>query len=166
MAMRKLWRKRWFRAATYSVAVLMVLALAACWFFRIWSLHDMECYRRFIYDGYHPIWRDLAFRRIGEGDTVEEIRQIAKPTEEGDVRNYTAFYYYLPGGMKCPRRIVHLLATDGRVFYAEAGSCFWGLRFFGDLDSARTFWRIDHEQRKQRAEHEHTDRKGKEFHDH
>ena len=164
--MRKLWRKRWFRVAAYCLGGFLVLMGATCWFFRISSLDDIEWYQRFMSDGYHPIWRDLALRRIGEGDSVEELRKIAQPTKEWSVDGYTSFYYFLPGGMKCPRRIVHLLAKDGRLFYAEAGSCFWGFKFFGDMERVLESSRLIAEQAKKRADHNRPNEQSGDVHDH
>jgi len=143
---RKLWRKRWFRIATYCLGTIAVLMVGTCWFFRIRKPADLVAYYAMHREDFHPVWRDFAFRRIGFGDTVESLRNEQPPVSGESFGGYTCLDYVdcPPGAL--PFTHLYILARGGRLVYAVAGSCTWQYRFFGDEEhydaysTARSNW--------------------------
>ena len=133
--MKWLWSKRWVRLSSAVTAFLLLIALAACWRWRIWSLKD---YREYQEVCSYPIGRDLWFGRIGPGRSVKEIMDVAPPHRTQQLDRFTCLVYYPgrpPGPGELPFSGLEVVAKDGRLVRASAGSCTWARLFF-DLGAA------------------------------
>lgn len=75
-------RRKLKSAAVIATGLLTILALAVvflCARLGIRSGMDVSGYRAMIREHYHPVWQDLAWRRIRKGDSVESLLQRHLP---------------------------------------------------------------------------------------
>jgi len=96
-------------------------------FLGVGSPADIVAFHRMSKGGFHPIWKDLALRRIKKGDTVESVVKIHPPLIREDYPPYTRLYYGRSGTFD---RLA-VFAKEGRLFFAIAGSHGQEHRFFG-----------------------------------
>ncbi len=85
---------------------------------------DLAAYAGMIHDRFHPVWRDLAFRRIGKGDRLEDLVARHTPLRRDDFAPFVLLHYQEPFGS------LTVVARDGRLVEAVAGSCTWQHVFF------------------------------------
>jgi hypothetical protein len=136
MKPRLLTTKRMVRGLLAAAAVLLLSAVGICAFFRITGPRSALAYVAMSAEC-HPIWRDLAWRRVNEGDSLAAFLQRYPPsvsTEFGRFGLYDYFSNYVPDEPVLHMTGVTISATDGRLTEARAWSCTWDLRFFGDDD--------------------------------
>jgi hypothetical protein len=147
--------KRWVKLSAGFVLLLLVALTSCAWYFRIWSWHDLQVYRMMSQEC-HPVWRELHWGRIHQGQDVEDVIATTNPVR---VERYGEFvrlnyqdYLYFTG--------VTITAKNGRLACATAWSCTWDRLFFNELtqedwqaysDAYEAHWRPI---RKQRAEAE------------
>ena len=125
--------RRWFRWAVYlSVPVVPIVILGIyCgphWYRDAWIRNEMskEC---------HPVWRDLENGRVGAGQSVDEVIQKTSPTRILRYGAYTQLTYHQPpvNPDLLYMTSVTILAKDGRLVHAGAGSCTWHRIFFDKM---------------------------------
>jgi hypothetical protein len=116
---------RWIRWSAILLLLLLTTVLGLAWYTRTWTSADLlslEGMRREC----HPVWSDLFWRRIGPGQDVEEVIAATKPLE---IRRYGDFVLLeYQRGLCCTG--VYILARQGKLINAEAGSCCWRRTFF------------------------------------
>jgi hypothetical protein len=127
----------------YLLSILSVISVVTgvvclvCWQNNIWSWQDWEIYEGMRHEC-HPVWRDLNAGRIKAGDKVENVIWRTIPPHVERFEDVTMLRYP-PAGFT----IVSIMAKDGRVISAGAGSCTWSKTFFDEWDQSEldAFWR-------------------------
>jgi hypothetical protein len=109
-----------------AVVVLAVIAISACAFFKIRGTQDVYAYDAMMRGNFHPIWKDLAWRRIGKGDAMGSVVRKHKPLYREKYGRYTYLGYQPRGSFDT----LGLIAKDGQLIHARAGSCCWQHIFF------------------------------------
>ena len=129
---------RWFRISAIAAAVVALFVAGEAWYFRIYSYRDVKAYH-YMHRECHPVWKDLALRRIKPGDDVEELIANTSPARIHRHGEYTTIYYQ--GGLSFTEVVV--VARDGRLVWAEAVSCTWDHTFFDEMNSEgrKDYWR-------------------------
>ena len=61
---------------------------------------------RFMAGGYHPVWREFAFRRIGAGDSVADFLRRFPASDRKEFGRYGVYHYY-PGNAHVHLSYVH-----------------------------------------------------------
>jgi len=123
-------RRKLARLLIGAAGFLIVPLLAGvflCWFLGIWSREDLVAYHWMRADHYHPVWKDLALRRIRKGDDLEETIRKHPPIRREDFGPYTALLYHR--GL-LSFNTLQIIATDGVLIQASAASCCWRHTFF------------------------------------
>jgi hypothetical protein len=115
-----------------GLALVLAAALVACaGYFRVWNWHDLHVYREMSKEC-HPVWRDLHWGRIRAGQNVDDVIAATEPLQ---VTRYGEFveleYQQAPGGFAFTG--VRIIAKNGRLAGASAGSCCWDRTFFDEL---------------------------------
>ena len=112
-----MWKRIWahgaVRKATYTIGVCVVAFVSLCWFFRIKSERDIMAYIGMAGEC-HPVWRDLAFGRVYEGQPVEETITITNPMFIIRHGRYVRLSYQEPFSFTG----IEIVARDGRVISA------------------------------------------------
>lgn len=84
----------------------------------------------------HPVWQKLALRQINAGDSAADFVANNSPTSRTEFGRY-GVYGFVEGGEN-PRYFslsgVEVIARDGVLVRAYAGSCTWKFTFFDDRD--------------------------------
>jgi hypothetical protein len=106
------------------LVVFLLVVVSSCWFFGIHSTRDLRAYAAMADGDFHPVWKDLAWRRICKGDSVESLVQRHPPLRREDFGSYTQLYYARPFNS------LVIVAKKGRLIHARAGSCTWEHIFF------------------------------------
>jgi len=126
------------RAAIAFNGLLILLTFAVillCGRLGIHSREDVMAYRAMVQGQYHPVWRDLAWRRIRKGDPIEDVLKRHPPLRRDDFPPYTALRYNEIGSSN---RLV-IGARDGRLISAGAGSSTWTRFFFHSPEEEQAF---------------------------
>ena len=124
-------RSRRLNLLTVVAFALLICAIGVCAFFDINTFQDVRGYiemRR----GFHPVWIDLALRRVDTGhETADFLREHPPPLviEYGPFTDYE--YEIAPRGC-LSFNTLRVTAIDGRLISARAGSCTWRHTFFAD----------------------------------
>ncbi len=84
---------------------------------------------------YPPVWKDLAWGRIRKGDEVNRLVQKHPPLSREDFGPYTHLSYLAPGSPNT----LEIIAKDGRLIGALAGSRGWQHVFFGTPEEEKAF---------------------------
>src|SRR5262249_52403087 len=124
--MRKFCSKRWL---CILFGLIASLAGFACWQWRIWSPQDFREYQE---GCEYPIGRELWFGHIAPGQSMDKIREIAPPHRTHQFGPFTESTYY-PGGPQprgLPFSSLCVIAKEGKLVHAAAGSCTWHRVFF------------------------------------
>src|SRR5688572_25634827 len=111
----------------------LVLVLGACVFFRIQSPKDVFAYVEM--SGFGPVWRELAFRRVGPGDLASELVQRHPPKRTQEFGRYAVYEYDDAGPGDLPMGGITVTARDGKLLSAYAASCTWKRTFFETPDA-------------------------------
>ena len=119
-------RKRIALLISGGLAVCVLLLVFACHFVGIHSTRDIVAYRAMWRDRYHPIWKDLALRRIKRGDDVESLLKKHTPPGRADAGPYTKLVYVWGGAY---RRLT-VMSKNGKLIAAVAGAATWRHVFF------------------------------------
>ncbi|MEN6429111.1 MAG: hypothetical protein ABFE13_27495 [Phycisphaerales bacterium] len=123
-------RRKLAKLAMGAAGFLIVLLLAGvllCRFLGIRSREDLVAYHWMRADHYHPVWKDLALRRIRKGDDLEEMIRKHPPIRREDFGPYTALLYHKE---RVAYNTLQIIATDGVLIDARAASCCWEHIFF------------------------------------
>lgn len=127
-------RRELTRAAIVAAGLLTVLTLAVvvlAGLLGIRSKMDLLAYYAMVREHYHPLWKDLAWRRIRKGDSIESLLKRHVPSGREDYGPYTVLLY------QNGRLVVR--AKNGRLIGAEA----WGVP-----DSKHIFFTTPSEERR------------------
>ena len=128
----KLIRMESRKAAAIGVGLLIGLPFAAvltCSCLGIRSEMDVIGYCTMVRKDYHPIWKDLAWRQIKKGDSLESLLQRHSLFEHKDYGAYTVLRY------NDGELIVW--AKEGRLIEAKAGGDGWEHTFFATPSEER-----------------------------
>jgi hypothetical protein len=117
-------RKKVIMAFITGLGGLLVLGFVLCIFFRIRSYEDMLAYSYM--KNMHPIWKDLACRRFGKGDDINEVIAVYPPLWEMKYAPYHRINYEHPASMEG----LTLTAKNGKLISAAAGGDCWKFNFF------------------------------------
>ena len=126
---KRWWTGRWFRRGVFSSATCLVALLALCAFFRAWSPADLEAYQGMAAEC-HPVWRAFAFRQFSRGDSTAALFAKFPPTRREEFGRYGIYHYHPAESFTG----VTVIARDGRLLAAGAGSCTWSFAFFETAD--------------------------------
>lgn len=134
------------RVLLFELDVAVVAALGAalvCW--QLGLLQDKpqdleKIIERCMSEECHPVWRDLQAGRIVAGDAVEEVIHRTQPPRIEKFENVTILLYRGPG---LSFTGVTIIARDGRLVTAAAGSCTWDKTFFDTWPQGESaaFWK-------------------------
>jgi hypothetical protein len=117
------------------LVILGLVVVSACYFFGIHSRKDIRAYRAMAGEHFHPIWKDLAWRRICKGDNVESLLRRHPPVRREDFGPYTTLSYMEPGSFNT----LTIIAKNGRLIHGQAASCTWERNFFTDPEEEKAF---------------------------
>ena len=126
---RRLWAGRWFRRGVFASAACLIILLGLCAFFRVWSPAGLEAYRGMAAEC-HPVWRAFAFRQFSRGDSTASLFAKFPPTRREEFGRYGIYHYGPPMAFTG----FTVIARDGQLLTAGAGSCTWSFTFFETSD--------------------------------
>jgi hypothetical protein len=130
---------RTLRRAVLAVNGLLILLTFAvvflCGRVGIHSPKDVVAYRALIRGHYHPVWKDLAWRRIRKGDPIESVLKRYPPLRRDDFPPYTELRYNEVGSFDG----LAIRAKDGKLIAAGVGSCTWTHLFFDSPGEEEAF---------------------------
>jgi hypothetical protein len=113
-----------------SLAVILVAVLvAACVVLRIRHPGDLVSHCEMAIE-FPVIWRELALRRFGPGDSAEDLTRRCPPKRSDTFGRY-AIHHYFHGAMSG----ITVTVRDGKLLSAEAGGCTWKYSFFETADA-------------------------------
>ncbi|WP_437227046.1 hypothetical protein SH661x_000146 [Planctomicrobium sp. SH661] len=110
-------------------AAVFSLLIAACLFFRIYGPQDLRTYVAMASEG-HPVWRELALRRIRAGHPVDDLLKRYPPSSRSEFGPYGVYDYYQDSEPGLYFTGVTVVARDGKLIQATAWSCTWNSVFF------------------------------------
>lgn len=122
------------RYRVYLLAGAIMVALSLCLFFGISTMRDMRSYFEMLRGSHHPIWQDLALKRISKGTLLEHVIVKWKPQRIHQNRADTTLTYWWPDEPNiCSSYIgITVMAKDRILTGAIAWSCTAHHVFFGD----------------------------------
>jgi hypothetical protein len=123
--MKRFWLRRLFIFSVIAFGILGSSLLLVCWHYGIWSLRDWEIYQEMSREC-HPVWKDLHSAKVHLGQPVEEVIALTWPVHVERFENFV-FLDYQQGWCFTGVRII---AKNGRLISAQAGSCTWQRTFF------------------------------------
>ncbi len=126
--LRRVWKSRAVRRTIYGAVILAAVLAPACWYFGIHSARDVKAYIGMAMEC-HPVWRDLALRRVCEGQPVDEVIERTRPLLVLRHGRFVQLDYHEPLSFT----VVQIVAMDGAVVQAVAGSCTWNHTFFDSM---------------------------------
>ena len=114
-----------------GVALAFIVGtLATCWHYRVWSLADWRAYDGMSRES-HFVWQDMHWRRIHQGQSVEEVLELTKPTRVDRFNGYVDLHYEknsMADGLSFSS--LEIIAQDDRLMVAQAEGCTWRHLFF------------------------------------
>ena len=116
--------RRSFLLPILVLAVAAGILGAAARYLGIKTRMDIMAYAEMIHDGFPPVCRDLALRRIVRGDSLDDLVAKHAPYRRDDCPPFVLLYYQRPFGS------LTVAARDGTLVQAEAGGCTWQHVFF------------------------------------
>lgn len=131
-------RKRWTRflvPAAWILASYVLVTTFLCVFFDVRCLGDLRVYRCMMKGPLHPIWKDLALRRIHEGSDLAQTIRKHPPVRQREYEPYTVLSY----GQAGSNDTLRIIATGGDLVYADASGWGWNYVFFSDPSHVRLF---------------------------
>jgi hypothetical protein len=130
-------RRTGFKAAVaVFLAMLVVAVILLCLFFGLRSRQDFVAYRTMADQDFHPIWRDLAWRRIHGGDDLAETIRRYPPASREDFGPYAILNYDCKHGSF---NTVRIAAAKGRLIYADTDDCSLEHVFFDSPGQMQAF---------------------------
>ena len=134
MAIQSTWLRRAVHFFAAAAAILLVCLIATCVFFRISRPRDVTAYIGMAHEC-HPVWKKLALRQINAGDSTADFLANNSPTSRVEFGRY-GVYRFAPGEESGYLSFTGLsvIAHDGKLIHAGAGSCCWDFTFFDDGD--------------------------------
>jgi len=98
------------------------------WYFGINTHRDLEAYVGMSLEC-HPVWWDLALHRIYKGQSVDAVIKQSKPAFVVRHGRFVELRYQEPFSYTG----VQIVAMDGALTRAWAGSCTWDFKFFDSM---------------------------------
>lgn len=131
-AVKRFFFSKWLRFTLAGLALIVFGLAATCVYFGVYSSQDVYGYRDMSSGHWHPVWKDLALRRIQLGDSADELKALHPPPMEVRYDNFVEYRYTVapPGYISLSG--LSVLAMDGKLIEASAGSCTWSHTFFRD----------------------------------
>src|SRR5687767_10335116 len=126
--LKQIWRSGLIRRATLFLAVSIAVLTPLCWYLRIKSQRDLVAYIGMA-TGCHRVWFDLTIGRVYEDQSVEDAIAATKPIFVSRHGRYVELGYQR--GLSFTG--ISIIAKDGKLISAQAGSCTWDHNFFGDM---------------------------------
>lgn len=139
--MKSLLKRHWARITGSLLLGAVLVITVAAWFFDVRSQKDVIAYIG-MFQECHPVWRDLALRRIRSGQTVDDVRRLNAPPRMASWDRYTLLAYNDTGDFTG----LTILARDDKLIFAGARSCTWEHQFFSTIseqelqDIYRGYW--------------------------
>src|SRR6185295_5726500 len=132
MAIQSTRLKRGIQVLGIAVALFLGILISACVYFRVAYPKDVVAYIGMAQEC-HPIWKKLALRQINAGDSAADFLADNSPTSRVEFGRYCV-YRFAPGEEKGYLSFTGLsvIARDGKLIHAGAGSCCWDFTFFDD----------------------------------
>jgi hypothetical protein len=133
--------KRWGRTTICVVVVLLAVIISAASYLDIRSRKDVIAYIGMSQEC-HPVWKDLALKRIRAGQTVEDVNKTRKPQRSESWDRYTLLMYNDIGDFTG----LVIVARDHKLIFAGASSCGWEHEFFSTISRQelqeiyRSYW--------------------------
>jgi len=116
-----------------ALAVLAALLASLCAFVGIRSRMDVLAYYTMVRTDFHPVWKDLALRRFGHGGDIGALLKKHTPKSREDFPPYALLDF------EEPFNSMTVVAKDGKLIMARAGSCTWHHVFFATPDATEEF---------------------------
>jgi hypothetical protein len=133
---RRRWKRFLIPAAWILAAQILVVAFL-CAFFDVRCVDDLWAYRCMMKGPLHPIWKDLALRRIHKGSDLSQIVRKYPHMKQELWEPYTVLSYPEAGETDNRPRVI---ATRGVLVYADV-SGFW---YSGFLNPGSRWGRWDY----------------------
>src|SRR5437868_3750984 len=113
---------------TYATLVIVAVTSAGAWYFGVWGRDDVMAYYGMSKEC-HPVWKDLAFRRVYYGQPVNEVIERTNPVCVTRHGRFVEIDYQEPFSFSG----VQIVAVDGKVVRGWAASCAWDHKFFDSM---------------------------------
>lgn len=117
------------RPSIYATIAFTVAMVIACNYFRIRSTRDLAAYVGMSHEC-HPVWKELAFHRVRLGQPVEDVIAHTKPISIDRHGRFIELGYQ--EGFSFTG--LQIIAMDGKLVRACAGSCTWDYTFFDAMN--------------------------------
>lgn len=138
--------RKWFLLCCGTVLFVFV---GCCAFLRISNMSDVLAFYG-MFRNYHPILRDLAFRRFSKGDSMSDLLQRYPTNGPATYGHFSTFggdnlSWKNPGN----HTSVFVLAMDDRLIYAQAWGSVkdvpWEFVFFHTTNDSEILRQVDQE---------------------
>ena len=116
-----------------SVLLLIGFAVGLCAFLRIHRVADIDAYAGMAAEC-HPIWKEFAFRRFGFGDSAVDMLRRFPPTRREEFGRYGIYSFTMGTSNELDWTVLTVVAREGKLIAAGAGSCTWQFPFFTTVD--------------------------------
>ena len=124
------------RRRKIAIAVCSIVVLGI-WFLVTDGLPSIERYvtmQLSLRSEIHPIWREIDNGQIYAGQSVDEIFELHQPTETETYGPYTVLGFERdPQPNTLSFSGLNIVAKNGKVVSASAGSCTWQRTFFDSM---------------------------------
>jgi len=127
------WARRAVRISACFAVVLLFVLLACCRYFGVYRWRDVIAYGCMAMEC-DPVWKELAFRRVRQGDPVTKLIAIREPSQTLEYGPYQELKYYRDGWQSGYLSFtgITVYAKEGKLLTAVAWSCTWDHVFFQD----------------------------------
>jgi hypothetical protein len=145
---KRVWKHRLMQRTAYAIVVVAVSFFSFCWFVKIESITHPRTFIG-IARSCHPVWKDLACGRIYEGQPVDEVIAKTKPAHVDRRGVFVSLDYHEPWSLT----VMRVIAKNGKLVSAHAGSCTWDHTFFDSMSEQDgvDFW-VSYEADKSKSE--------------
>lgn len=123
------WIHSLVRRSGYIAIALAVAMAIACSYFRIHSTRDLTAYVGMSFEC-HPVWKELALHRIQLGQPINVVIAQTKPISIERHGRFVELGYQ----ERLSFTGVQIIAMDGKLVRASAGSCTWDHTFFDAMN--------------------------------
>jgi hypothetical protein len=132
--MVRLWVSKWARRTALVVGLVCLgTILTTCWYLDIRSARDVRAYLGMRKEC-HPVWKDLALRRIYAGQPTDELLRAYSPQLVRRSGNSLILIYQNGDWPVLSYTTVEIWSENGCLIAAVAGSCTWEHVFFDNRD--------------------------------
>jgi hypothetical protein len=134
MKLRTLWSGKWTRRFVLGGVLILAAIALLCAFLRISRPRDIVVFLDMAKEC-HPLWRQLALRRVGSGDNAQEFLRRFPPTQREEFGRYGVYHYFPNGEAGLWFTGLSVVTKDDRLVSSQAWSCTWKFVFFDTPDS-------------------------------